>query len=179
MEFLVTLVSFAVAVLRGGKFQQHHGLRLAWLPLAAFAAQVVVGLWLQSPLGTIITVLSYLALIVFCLGNARHQAVRVLLVGTALNLVVMIVNGGRMPVDVSAALRLGLPVGGLAEGAAFKHVALSDATNLPFLSDIIPFRFVISRLISFGDIFITAGLFLLVQQLMGKGVTLRPLDSKK
>lgn len=175
MDIAVVVLSLAVALLRGGRPVEEHGLRYIWVPVAAVAIQIAVGLWMQNAFGTVLIMVSYIALLLMLAANWNHQSCRILLLGTFLNFVVMILNGGRMPVDMVAAAQLGLPLEGLAEGQIFKHIGITEATRMPFLADVIPINFGIRRLISIGDVFVAIGLFSLVQHLMGKGFTLKPL----
>ena len=112
MQFMIVpvLVAVLVAVLRGGQLKNLAGLELryAWLPLAMFAIQFGFVLF---PLGEgevyfsvvpWITVSTYALLVAFLAVNRRLPGLKLILVGAALNLAVILANGGFMPVSREA-----------------------------------------------------------------------------
>jgi len=115
--------------------------------------------------------ISYLFIIAFLIINWSFVELRVLLMGVAMNAVVIWVNGGVMPVDHF------VKQGDVSyiQFNQFWHSSISTKTIFPLLSDIIYVSFPIPSYYSCGDIFITAGAFLLVQRLLGKVVNLSRL----
>jgi hypothetical protein len=170
------LISFVVALVRGGRLRDDFGgLRKMWLAPVAFGLQVLNNLVVPSGIQVPITVISYGLLLYFAWLNLKSLGVRLILIGMLLNILVIAVNGGRIPVDLDAARRLGIDVGELATGTMAKHQAMTDTSPLNFLGDVIPLSFPFKRVISVGDIFAVLGVFLLVQDIMGKGLKiLRP-----
>jgi len=152
----------------------------AWLLLPAVVLQIISSLTEGKGyrFGTITTLTVNGAVFVFVFlvvwFNRRYAGLWLIGVGALLNALVMMFNGGRMPVDVSRlsteaymadALEL------IMKGADNKHVAINSATKLPALADIysVPgFLGLGMSLISIGDIIIAAGLFLLCLQLLLK-----------
>lgn len=163
-------LSILIGLARGGRFQFHLPLKRVWLAPVALALQLATMLMPGSVGGLLLMFLSYGALIHCLVINRQHQSLRVLLLGVLLNFIVIAANGGRIPVDVDVSRRLGLEVQALLEGTDFKHVAVSDASRLAFLGDVIPLPGPVPRVISIGDVVVLIGLFLLIQDLMGKRV---------
>lgn len=106
--------------------------------------------------------------------NRRYIGLWFLGIGGLLNAIVMMFNGGRMPVDTS---RLGNEAYMeqakqlILNGADNKHVAIDSATKIPALADIYSLPGVLGfgmPLISIGDIIISIGLFLLFMQIVLK-----------
>lgn len=161
-------LAFLIAFLRGGRLRNLPDLRLIWLPPLAFALQIL-NHWIPGTAAAfIVTVVSYALLGAFVVVNAERQGLRILFLGMLLNLLAMAANGGRIPVDVGAARAVGYDVAPLLAGLEAKHVAMTATTPLAFLGDVIPVTFPVARVFSIGDIFIYLGVFLLIQELMGK-----------
>jgi hypothetical protein len=132
--------------------------------------------WLAS--GSL--VLSQLTLLAFGLVNLRLPGMPLLIFGLGCNLVVILANGGFMPLPVETASRLvsphvmdSLEVGGRI-GYASKDILLpGEQISLPFLSDrfvspaFFPYRFAFS----IGDVFIGIGAFWLLVQGQSVAVT--------
>ena len=86
------------------------------------------------------------------------------------NVVVILANGGRIPVDLETARQVGVDVEALVNQVQAKHAPLTEDSYLPFLGDVIPVKYPFARIISVGDIFALIGAFLLIQDLMGKSI---------
>jgi Family of unknown function (DUF5317) len=169
----VVALAFALGSTLGGRLRRLEKLHLRWWPLA------IVGLALQFlPLpsgrwGTdlIVRILvlggSYALLLLFCVMNIRLPGIPLLLLGLALNAAVIIPNGG-MPVSRSALIRSGQGdvLRELRDGGAAKHHLMTDDDVLTFLSDVIPIGGPIHQVASVGDVFVYAGLVILVVQAM-------------
>ncbi|HHX44100.1 MAG TPA: DUF5317 domain-containing protein [Chloroflexi bacterium] len=176
---LALLFSIAIALVRGGRFRwlAQVSLRLGWLAIAAFALQWSI---IYAPLPhtegpfaprTLILIASYLLVLVVVVVNRRVPGVAVMGIGLGMNLLVMLVNGGFMPVTMEAVERAGLAHLALGTEAGARLMATKDiilpaeATRLWLLSDIfvvpppLPFRTVFSL----GDLFLAVGVFVLFQ----------------
>jgi len=145
--------------------------RLAFLVFAGLSIQIGAELYAafgdrnlrNDGRGIAILVFSYALLIIFVAANIRLPGVFAIGLGLALNLAVIIPNGG-MPVSIDSASAAGFnPAGYL--GSAVKHRELNAGTRLPFLADIIPLPF-LKKVISPGDIVQGLGIFLLVEGLV-------------
>lgn len=168
MLWLVVGTGIVVALLRGGKLRiEDVGLRAMWVAPAALALQlfsfVAPGTLLNA--GLILT--SYSLLVYGLVRNSHLQSLRLVLLGVILNMLVIAANGGRMPVDPRAAQASRVNIESVLAGAEAKHVVAGPETRLSFLGDVIPVPLV-RRVISVGDIAISLGLFLLIQDLMGR-----------
>jgi len=92
--------------------------------------------------------------------------------GVALNLLVIVANGGFMPIAPEALVQAGIvestqSVTLYSRRPASKGVVLPrEETALWWLSDIIALRFPIRNVISIGDILIAVGIFLFIQKTM-------------
>jgi hypothetical protein len=103
--------------------------------------------------------------------NRKEKGFRWIFAGVALNFIVMLVNGGKMPVSIEATVSALDPAYAqmLKDGTAFtKHIALDNSTILPFLGDIIPLSspYPRSQVISIGDVVMNFGIFVYLQNVM-------------
>jgi hypothetical protein len=177
---ILFLAVIAIALLLGyamrGRLRRLEELRLRWW---AFA---LVGLALQFiplPSGrwgtdlivrSIVLGVSYAMLLAFCAANIRLPGIPVLMVGLALNGIVITANGG-MPVSAWAIARSDQPgvYHELATGRSAKHHLADGGDVLRFLGDVIPIGDPIRQVASVGDVFVYAGLaILLVQAMRGR-----------
>lgn len=173
-------VSFLVALLRGGKVDglANYRFRFGWLALLALAIQIALvsyplpqaeGLWGVRSLGL---VGSYLLLILVVALNRHLPGLPLVGLGLALNLVVMVANGGYMPISPEAVAQAGfnhLLLSGEpgARLASTKDVLLPrDMTNLWVLSDIfvVPEFLPLRSVFSIGDVLLACGVFILFQK---------------
>lgn len=168
MIYLATVVlSLAVALLRGGRLRADAGIRHGWLAVTALALQIAAFVsptrWEDVP----VTVVTYAGLAGFAFLNRRLYGLRMMFLGLLLNVLVMGLNGGYMPVQPDAAAQVGISLDDLAAGPAAKHRLMTDEAVLPVLGDVIPLHLgPLSRVLSIGDLFVFAGAFLLVQELV-------------
>lgn len=100
--------------------------------------------------------------------NRKLLGILVIGIGSLANILVMMVNGGMMPVssqllkntgELSSSLEL------LKSGTDGKHVLINETTKLKFLADIIempPFLGWLMPIVSIGDLVVAVGTFLLV-----------------
>jgi hypothetical protein len=166
----VLVLSFLIALIRGGRLSGRLAFNHPWIIIAALALQVVT-LFLPPAVGPVLIIISYLVLIAGLAFNLNRQSIRLLLVGVLLNLVVIGLNLGRMPVSVPAAGHLGFNTAPLVNGTDYKRVAMSDQTRFNFLGDVIYVPYPMPRVMSIGDVVIALGAFMLVQELMSKPIT--------
>lgn len=99
------------------------------------------------------------------------------MIGVFLNFLVMLVNGGRMPVSYEAASVLDpIYLEMLKSGdAVTKHYLLDASTRLAFLGDIIPLSspYPRTQAISIGDVVMNFGIFLFILHIMTPAATTR------
>ncbi|NGQ94907.1 DUF5317 domain-containing protein [Brevibacillus sp. SYP-B805] len=166
-EYLLLVV--LIALWKRGSFKRlaQTDIRQPFLIIASLLMQIAAMSlyhrveWMAQTF-TIWIVLSYALLSYCCWLNRRLPGFLLFGIGMALNFIVITANGGRMPVSVDALQWAGLSsyIPLLQEGIT-KHQAMTDATRLPLLGDIIPLRppFVFSRMVvSVGDVAATCGI---------------------
>lgn len=166
---MVLLAGIALGLLVGlGRAGRHQvpyeapKLRYVWLVLVAFILQYI------EQINKFPILVSQLLFIGFVLLNISHKGMKILLVGAALNFIVMFANGGFMPISFETADRLtqvnllDYPAGTLF-GA--KDILLPpEQTRFEWLVDRflppawLPYQFAFSL----GDVFIAAGAFWLL-----------------
>ena len=152
-------------------------IKFAWLIIVAVLMQRMP-FALSAPssfveLKKALLVLSYVLLLWALSRNFHLWSIRILALGTVLNFVAIVANGGLMPVSPEARLQAGMPVIGqlgfgkvLPEGTGI--LLAVDQTNLWVLSDIIPISLV-GGVFSPGDVIIAAGLLVFaVEAMRGK-----------
>ncbi len=175
-------LAFVAAFLRGGRLAQVRSLRLrlGWLVLLSLALQVAVvyapplqaGGRYQLP--AILIVLSYLMLVAAVAPNLQVPGMKALGIGLLLNFVVIVANGGFMPVSPEVASQLGLLPPGIdvelgARLARSKDILLApDQTALWVLSDIFSTSLYlpVKTVFSLGDLVSAVGLFQVIQRAM-------------
>lgn len=173
----IILLSFLIAFLRGGRIHEipvFHKLVFLVTSILLQIGSAFVPQW-----GGLLVSIAYLFTLLFFFYNREHEDIRIFLIGWFLNAIVIWANLGRMPIDLDQARKLRYSLEPIINGTDFKHSVLSDATNLPFLADIIYMPFPVARVISIGDVFIILGAFLLVQRLMNKPISLIRLREGK
>ncbi len=176
------LLSGAIALVRGGRLNNLTDLSIRWsaLPLLAVGLQifVVYGLGNEEAcsfsLPALLILASYVLLLITMMANRTLPGMAWLGLGAALNFLVMLVNGGWMPVtaellvtagfiDTPSAVRPGLRI-----QASKDVVMISSETHLRWLSDVlvIPKAGLFSVVFSAGDVLMIFGLFRLIQHAM-------------
>lgn len=172
MIFILSILALSVLIgfVRGGRLQLNLQLKHVWTAPLALSLQVATMLIPGTAAALVIMIVSY-SLLLYCLViNHEHQSLRVLLLGVLLNFIVIAANGGRIPVDMDVARQVGVDVQAVLDGTDFKHAAITESSRLTFLGDVIPLPAPISKVASIGDVVVFVGLFLLIQDLMGKRV---------
>lgn len=158
----------------GGQFKNLAQLQLrgGWWLLAVVLVQLG-GLLLRQNLawlGAALVIASYAGLLFITWINRRLPGVRLVIVGIALNFLVITANGGAMPITYEALEAIGrthqLGVApeasspGEAQLVSGSKDSVSSTPNLIFLGDVIvvPLPGKMASAISFGDVLISAGI---------------------
>ena len=154
---------------------QVPALQSTWLAFAAFFPQIVVAYWpatrhlLPDWLASIALLISLTLFAAFAWRNRHLPGMPILLAGLALNLCVMVANGGWMPINPQTASRLaGSDVLGLVSlGSRFGQkdiLLLSQNTRFEFLADRLlpPAWFPYQVAFSLGDVLVSLGIFWLL-----------------
>jgi len=117
---------------------------------------------------------SYALLLAVLWANRRTEGIQWIGLGLLLNLLVMVANGGWMPVTPEAITRVGLVhlapelTSGMRLYSSKDIILLARETRLWFLSDIFVFArpFPVPSVFSIGDVFVALGAFVLLQSTM-------------
>lgn len=173
------VIGVAVGWLRGGQLGnlRHVRLEFAWVVLPAALFQLLLisdpwRLWREPDLAGMLLMVSYAPFVVFLVRNLHVPGLTVAAIGLALNLTVMLANGGLMPVSPesqrSARNADGREIVVGARTSAGKGIVLpAEQTRFAFLSDriIVP---PIPRpmIVSIGDLITLGGLAFGVQSAM-------------
>jgi len=174
-----SLISIIIAKLRGGKFKNLSNVVFKgyFLFIGAFLLQGLFGLLNNSTSSEIkyfvsnysfhIIFLSYLLLIITSLLNIKKVYMKLFMIGILLNFIVIMANGGKMPVYFSPKLDIDETVIEEREYDII-HTPADEDTKFFILADIItiPKPYPLPKIISIGDIFIMAGVFVFFQKEM-------------
>jgi hypothetical protein len=114
----------------------------------------------------LIELLVYSILFAFVWLNANQNVMLIIMMGIALNALVIFANDGMMPVDVSKALDYGYDqkVSELSEGHVFAHQVMTDTTAFKGLADVYHLfpPYPLPKSFSVGDLLISAGVLILL-----------------
>lgn len=173
------LLGGGVAVLRGGRLSNLADYSIRWsaLPLLALGLQIYV---VYGPakedarlfgIPALLNLASYGLVLATALINWRLPGMAWLGLGASLNFLVILVNGGWMPVTAESLAAAGLVMSSsavmLGERAIPSKDLIKDSHDirLRWLSDryVIPEAGLFSAVYSVGDIFLMFGLFRLIQ----------------
>ncbi len=106
--------------------------------------------------------------------NIREKCICLTLIGTILNFIPILANGGKMPVSVEGLTNLYLynKLDLLKSNRILTHVLANEYTKVYYLSDIIPISkpYPFPKIISIGDILIGISIFFTNSKLYGAGI---------
>lgn len=112
----------------------------------------------------------YLLLITALCFNINKKGFTLILIGIVLNFIVIMFNGGRMPVDISNIEHLmsESSLQYLKSGKDLTHVIADNSTKLLALGDIIhiPKPYPLPKTLSIGDAIMMVGIFRFIQEKM-------------
>lgn len=118
----------------------------------------------------IIHFITYGFLVFVLINNIKSKGFPLILLGIMLNFIVIMANGGRMPVDISGIdpILFREKIDFLKAGKDLVHAVMDETTSLKFLGDIIHLKkpYPMPKTLSIGDIFMMLGVFLFVQNQM-------------
>lgn len=165
---LAALTGVGIGWARGGRVGALGDVAFKNLSLLAMAVvPVLIARLVRLPpsIVRVLLAVGYMGALVVLWQNRRLPWVLVVFVGLALNSLVMLLNGGRMPVTAQV-------LGSVALGADDPHYVLAaPATRLASLGDVLPVRVGgLGAVLSPGDLLIALGLAGFVQrQMRGDG----------
>lgn len=121
-----------------------------------------------------IHLLSYILLFIGLLMNCDKYPFWIITAGVFLNFVVIMANGGQMPISIEDLKYLGLldNAAAIVNGQIITHTPLVESTKLKFLADVLimPKFYPRPKVYSIGDVLMAVGVFIYIQHLMlGKG----------
>lgn len=168
------IISILIGLLRKGSFKHFTSITTKWgllFPLILVFDIILYYSISRFDLNHYLFILVY-AVAILLIGFQRklNPGFQLILVGLSLNLIVMVANGGRMPIlgqaanyfDPSYIQALKVGING--------HILLNHSTHLSFLGDIILLSNPYPReeIISIGDVVMNIGIFIFFQSLMVK-----------
>jgi hypothetical protein len=141
--------------------------RLIWLLPSAYILEYISVHHLQGHIYEICILLAYLGLTWFCLLNYRVAGIKWALAGTIANILVMSVNGLRMPAYLPAIREIApQTIPALMKGEYLKSVAMTSHTHLNPLGDIFNVSVLTPNLVSVGDLLFSLGIIIFLQHAM-------------
>lgn len=162
------LLAVAIGYARGGRLATLGQVHLRWQGLAIVGLALQMLLWPGGSWPLVYLYVSFVVLAAFAISNIRTAGVVLILVGIALNFLVIVANQG-MPVSEAAIVNSG-QASTLEElvndGGAKHHLASAD-DDLRFLGDVIAIR-PLQQAISVGDVFTYGGVIVLIIAGMGR-----------
>lgn len=174
------ILSFLIAKLRGGKIKNIEKVSIkGWYffilaVLVQLSISIVKGINPRAGIELLnryfiyLHAFTYLLLIIGIISNIKFNSMKLFLIGLILNLIVILFNGGQMPVSLDG-------IKGISNYAELpdrqfdiKHNSITKDTKFVYLADIIliPKPYPLPKIISVGDIFIMSGVFLFFQEAM-------------
>lgn len=176
----IVIISVLIAFLRGGKFNNITYVRIKGIGFMIFG-QVIYSISIRYIANTnneisrllfsnftIIIIISFGLILYGLYKNKNISGVKISMLGIVLNLIPIIANDGRMPVSQNALVKLNMidQLKILQEDIVITHTLITNSTKFKFLSDIIPVKYFLPKVISIGDIVLTIGIFLMIQKFM-------------
>ena len=177
-----------VGLLKKGSMSNLLSIKIekAWLILASFLIQFLAqvlsvnGFEFTVRYSLAVQGIAFALLLTGLCFNRKYAGMLVIGGGCVLNVLVMMLNGGKMPVSrdvlVNAGLNQALEL--FATGGDGRHILADQSTKLLILGDIMSPPGILSimmKIVSIGDIIVVIGLFLLVFEATAG----RPLGRKR
>jgi hypothetical protein len=181
------LLGLGIGMLRGGRARGiiKIDFNAIWLLLISVSIEFALSTWPGTAIAKMgisarifFVTLQYCCFLAFIAFNIRKNSIWIIGLGGLLNMIVMIVNGGRMPVDPFI-LKLApnsIETIRLAAGEICNYMIADETVKLLFLSDIIQIWNFTRSIVSVGDLIIAVGMFFLVQNIV---LSAKPAQDKK
>lgn len=186
MIWIFLVFAIIVGWLKGGKLRRLSNLDFKYLGIfvVALILQYVIiffgngGIEFISDYIAEIYIVSYILLFIGIIINIRNTTLIVVLIGSALNFFVFIMNSGKIPVSIK-----GLELAGMSEsmkliqsGKLNLYTSLTESIKYPALGQTIAISesFPFPSVFSIGDFLIALGLFIFIEASM----TDKRLDNK-
>lgn len=157
----VAVAGLIAGLIAGGSVRNFDRIQVHWWGAAAAGLglqAIPLDRWLDSQAVVVTIVASYVALVAFVWVNRRLPGAPLLLLGLAMNMLVIGANGG-MPVSETAIRAAGGSEGALPSALDdAKHHLMTPSDVLTPLADVIGLPPPISTVLSVGDVFLYAGI---------------------
>ncbi|MDP6453400.1 MAG: DUF5317 domain-containing protein [SAR202 cluster bacterium] len=146
----------------------HIGLKFGWVMFLALGIQVLAVGFINEisfDAARALLVASYVVLFPAVFMNIKRPGLGLVMVGLALNFIVIAANGGAMPIDPASLGASTDEVDALSSQSGFLPITkdvvrVGDDVNLRILSDIFPLPGPLRVAFSIGDVFILAGILM-------------------
>jgi len=176
----IIIISIIIGLLRNGKLSSLSQISLKRIELIVLACLIQAGLIFLEPrqikfvidYSSSMVIFSYIVLLLAVWHNKELKGMNFITLGIIFNFVVIIANGGHMPVLLSSLYKTGLNDFALVlkEGSYVTHNLITEKTLFRFLADVIPLSppFPDPSVVSAGDFLMFYGVFSLIQNAMVK-----------
>ena len=176
----IIIISIIIGLLRNGKLSSLSQISLKRIELIVLACLIQAGLiFLGSKkikfvldYSSYMIIFSYIVLLLAVWYNKNIKGMKIIALGIIFNFIVIVANGGHMPVLLSSLYKAGLNDFALVlkEGTYVTHTLITEKTLFRFLADVIPLSppFPDPSVVSAGDFLMFYGVFSLFQNAMLK-----------
>ncbi|MGB6370547.1 MAG: DUF5317 domain-containing protein [Atribacterota bacterium] len=176
----IIIISIIIGLLRNGKLSSLSQISLKRIELLVLAFLIQAGLiFLGSRkiefvlnYSSYALAFSYVVLLIAVWYNKKLKGMKIIALGIAFNFMVIVANGGHMPILLGNLYKAGLNDIALIlkEGSHVTHTLITEKTLFRFLADVIPLSppFPDPSVVSVGDFFMFFGVFSLIQNAMLK-----------
>ena len=176
----IIIISIIIGLLRNGKLSSLSQISLKKTELIVLACLIQAGLVFLGPkrvkfvldYSPYMLIFSYIVLLLAVWYNKKIKGIKIIALGIIFNFIVIVVNGGHMPVLLSSLYKAGLDDFALVlkEGTYVTHTLITEKTLFKFLADVIPLSppFPDPSVVSVGDFLMFYGVFSLIQNAMVK-----------
>ena len=176
----IIIISIIIGLLRNGKLSSLSQISLKRIELIVLACLIQAGLIFLGPkkvkfvldYSSYMIIFSYIVLLLAVWYNKKLKGMKIIALGIIFNFIVIVVNGGHMPVLLSSLYKAGLNDFALVlkEGTYVTHTLITEKTLFRFLADVIPLSppFPDPSVVSAGDFLMFYGVFSLIQNAMVK-----------
>lgn len=157
----IAITGLVAGFLAGGSVRNFDRVHVHWWAAAVTGLvlqSAPLGSWLDGDTAVAVLVGSYVMLVAFMWVNRRLPAAPLMLLGLALNMLVIGLNGG-MPVSEGAIRTTGAAGGALVSGIGdTKHHLMTSSDVLTPLADVIGLPPPVATVLSVGDLFLYSGI---------------------
>jgi len=176
----IIIISIIIGLLRNGKLSSLSQVSVKRIELIVLACLIQGGIiFLGSrnikfvlDYSSYMIIFSYIVLLLAVWYNKKIKGINFIALGIIFNFIVIVANGGHMPVLLSSLYKAGLNDFALVfkEGSYVTHTLITEKTLFGFLADVIPLSppFPDPSVVSAGDFLMFYGVFSLIQNAMVK-----------